>query len=131
MFTVAECVTSWKAELQHTVALSTTEAEYMAAVETSKKALWLKRLVETFGIIQALVRVHCYSQSVIHLTKDHKYHKQMKYFDMRYYNIRQWNIDDKVIDLVKISIKKNPADMMTKIIPVEKFRASLNFILQR
>jgi len=36
-------------------------------------------------------------------------------------------MDDKVIDLVKISTKKNPADMMTKTISVEKFRASLNF----
>jgi len=42
-------------------------------------------------------------------------------------------VDDKVIDLVKISMKKNSADMIMKIIPVEKFRASLNFIkiLQR
>jgi len=42
-------------------------------------------------------------------------------------------VDDKVIDLVKINMKKNPADIMTKTILVEKFRASLNFIkaLQR
>jgi len=42
-------------------------------------------------------------------------------------------VDDKVIDLIKISTKKNPTDMMTKIIPVEKFKTSLNFIkvLQR
>jgi len=37
-------------------------------------------------------------------------------------------MDDKVIDLVKIGTKKNLADMMMKTIPVEKFRASLNFI---
>ena len=57
----------------------------------------------------------------------------MKYIDVRYHKIRQWVVDDKVINLVKISTKKNPADMMTKTIPVEKFRASLNFIkvLQR
>jgi len=42
VFTIAESVVSWKAELQDTVALSTTEAEYMATVETSKKALWLR-----------------------------------------------------------------------------------------
>ena len=47
---------------------------------------------------------------------------------MRYHKIRQWIVDDKVIDLVEISAKKNPADMMTKTISVEKFRASLNFI---
>jgi len=41
-------------------------------------------------------------------------------------------MDDKVIDLVKISTKKNPTDMMPKIIPV-MLRVSLNFIkiLQR
>ena len=33
-----------------------------------------------------------------------------------------------MIDLVKISMKKNPVDMMIKIIQMEKFRASLNFI---
>ena len=60
-------------------------------------------------------------------------HKQMKHINVRYHNLRQWVMDDKMIDLVKINMKKNPADMMIKIIPVEKFRASLNFIkvLQR
>jgi len=58
VFTIAECVISWKAELQDTIALSTTEAEYMAAVEASKEALWLRGLVEAFSIIQDSVRVH-------------------------------------------------------------------------
>jgi len=61
----------------------------MAAVEASKKALWLRGLVETFSIIQDSVRVHYKSQSVIHLTKDHRYHKQTKHIDVRYHKIRQ------------------------------------------
>jgi len=87
----------------------------------------------TFSIIYDSVRIHCDSQSAIHLAKDRRYHKRMKYNDVRYHKIRQWVVDDKVIDLVKISTKKNPVDMMTKTIWVEKFRASLNFIkvLQR
>ena len=76
MFTVAECVISWKAEMQDTIALSMTEAEYMAAVEALKEALWLRGLVETFSIIQDSVRVHCDSQSAIHLAKNHRYHKR-------------------------------------------------------
>ena len=59
MFTIADCVINWKADLQDTVALSTSEAEYMAVVEASKEGLWLKGLVETFGIMQNSVRVHC------------------------------------------------------------------------
>ena len=51
VFTVAECIISWKAKLQDTVALSTTEAEYIAAIEASKEALWLRGLVQTFSII--------------------------------------------------------------------------------
>ena len=45
VFTVAECVISWKAELQDTIVLSMIEVEYMAAVEASKEALWLRELV--------------------------------------------------------------------------------------
>ena len=36
---------SWKANLQPVVALSTTEAEYIALTEAIKEALWLKGLV--------------------------------------------------------------------------------------
>jgi len=59
VFTVTECVISWKTELHDTVTLSTIEVKYMTAVETSKEALWLRKLVETFSIIQDSVQVHC------------------------------------------------------------------------
>ena len=119
--------------MQDTVSLSTTETKYMAAVEASKEASWLRGLVETFSIIEDLVWVHCDSQSVIHLVKNHIYYKLMKHIAVRYHKIRQWVMDDKVIDLVNVSMKKNPADMMTKTILVEKFRVFLNLIkvLQR
>ena len=72
--------------MQDTVALAMIEAEYMAAVETSKEALWLRRLDEIF--IHDSDRVYCDSQSVIHLTKDYRYHKQTKHNYVRYYKIR-------------------------------------------
>ena len=101
VFTIAECVFSWKAELQDTIALSTTEAEYLATVEESKETLWLRGLVDIFSSIHNSVLVHCDSQSVIHLAKDHRYHKQTKHIDVRYHKIHQWVVDDKVIDLIR------------------------------
>ena len=72
-----------KAALQDTIALSTAEAEYMVAVEASKKPLWLRELVETFDIM-----VHCDNQSAIHLAKEDMYHKRTKHIDVRYHKIR-------------------------------------------
>jgi len=71
------------------MALSTTNAEYMAAVETSKEALWLRGLVKTFSIIHDSVRVHYDDQSANHLAKNHMYHKRVKHIDVRYHKIRQ------------------------------------------
>ncbi|KAF3665269.1 Retrovirus-related Pol polyprotein from transposon TNT 1-94 [Capsicum annuum] len=44
VFTIGGCAICWKATLQTTVALSTTEAEYMAITEAFKEAIWLKGL---------------------------------------------------------------------------------------
>uniref|UniRef100_A0A3Q7IZP5 Reverse transcriptase Ty1/copia-type domain-containing protein n=1 Tax=Solanum lycopersicum TaxID=4081 RepID=A0A3Q7IZP5_SOLLC len=45
VFTIANAPVSWKSTLQSTVALSTTEAEYMAITEASKEAIWLQGLL--------------------------------------------------------------------------------------
>jgi len=121
VFTVAECVISWKAELQETIALSTTESEFMAAVEASKEALWLRVLVETLSIIQDSVWIHYDNQRAIHLAKDLRYHKRTKHITVRFH---KWVVDDKVINLIKISTKKNPADMMMKDHPGEEVQST-------
>ncbi|GJZ29609.1 hypothetical protein Tco_0574256 [Tanacetum coccineum] len=50
-FLVQGCVVSWKATLQHVMALSTTEAEYMALTEAVKEAIWLRGLLEELGVV--------------------------------------------------------------------------------
>ncbi|PHT45001.1 hypothetical protein CQW23_14159 [Capsicum baccatum] len=44
VFTIGGCAISWKATLQTMVALSTSEAVYMAITEAFKEAIWLKSL---------------------------------------------------------------------------------------
>jgi len=56
--------------LQSTVALSTTEAEYIAVAEGVKEALWLRGLLGDFSVKQERVRLMCDSQSAIHLAKN-------------------------------------------------------------
>ena len=42
VFIVGGCAISWKTALQTTVALSTTETEYMTITQACKEAIWLK-----------------------------------------------------------------------------------------
>ena len=43
-------VVSWSSKLQNIVALSTTEAEYMAAIQAGKAIKWLHNLMQKLGI---------------------------------------------------------------------------------
>jgi len=85
VFTFSECAISWKATSQSTVALPTTEAEYMVAAEAVKEAIWLRGLVSDLGLQQDETVVFCDSQSAIHLTKNQMYHERTKHIDVRYH----------------------------------------------
>ncbi|GLT26815.1 hypothetical protein SLA2020_018570 [Shorea laevis] len=50
LFTFAGGAVSWQSKLQKCVALSTTEAEYIAATEAGKEMLWMKRFLQELGI---------------------------------------------------------------------------------
>ena len=68
-FTLSGSAISWKATLQSTVALSTTEAEYMAVTEAVKEVIWLRSLVEDLDLHQGVTTVFYDSQNAVHLTK--------------------------------------------------------------
>ena len=46
-------------KLQNIVALSTTEAEYIAASHACKEAIWLKGLFGEFGRLQDNIKLFC------------------------------------------------------------------------
>ena len=56
--------------IQSVVVLSTTEAEYIAVMETVKEAVWLHSLIGDLGLKPKKVVVHCNNQSAIHLAKN-------------------------------------------------------------
>ena len=77
----------WKSTLQDVVALSTTEAEYMAMTEAGKEAVWLSGLVNELGFKQDSMVLHCDSQSAIHLVKNQVYRARTKHIAVRYHKI--------------------------------------------
>ena len=127
IFTLCNGAISWKATLQSIAALSTTEAEYIAATEGVKEALWLRGLVNELGLAQDTLVVFCDSQSAIHLTKNSRYHNKTKHIDVKYHFIRDTVVVGKVV-VKKIHTSENPVDMFTKPLPNAKFQHCLDLI---
>lgn len=113
IFTFGGGAVSWQSRLQKCVALSSTEAEYIAATEACKEMLWLKNFLQELGLEQDGYVIHCDSQSVIDLSKNATYHARTKHIDVRYHWIRDV-LEKQWLRLVKISTDYNPSDMMTK-----------------
>ncbi|GKE67727.1 hypothetical protein Tco_1521888, partial [Tanacetum coccineum] len=74
LFMVHGCDVSLKATLQHVVALSTTEAEYMTFTEAVKESIWLKGLLIELGVNLRSVVVNCDNESAIHLSRNAMFH---------------------------------------------------------
>ncbi|KAG8472437.1 hypothetical protein CXB51_035357 [Gossypium anomalum] len=127
VFTIGGCAISWKATLQTTVALSTTEAEYMAITEACKEAIWLKGLFSELNEDLQISTVFCDSQSAIFLTKDQMFHERTKHIDVRYHFVRDIIAHGDIV-VSKISTHENPADMMTKSLPITKFEHCLDLV---
>ncbi|XP_034205583.1 secreted RxLR effector protein 161-like [Prunus dulcis] len=66
---------SWASVKQHSVALSTAEAEYVSAAEATSQAIWLRFVLEDFGEEQTTATtVFCDNTSAIAMAKNPVFH---------------------------------------------------------
>ncbi|KAE8689071.1 hypothetical protein F3Y22_tig00110944pilonHSYRG00042 [Hibiscus syriacus] len=127
VFTLGGGPICWKSTVQSVVALSTTEAEYMAAAEATKEALWLTGLVKELGVQQGGVQLLCDNQSAIHLAKNQVYRARTKHIDVRFHKIRELVASGEVL-FQKVHTDENAADMFTKPVTTDKFKHCLDLL---
>jgi hypothetical protein len=121
VYTLGGTAVSWVSKLQKIVALSTTEAEYVAVTEAGKEMVWLQGFLEELGQRQKKGILHSDSQSAIFLAKNPAFHSRTKHIQLRYHFIRSL-LDGGQLTLEKILGAKNPADMLTKGVTIEKLK---------
>ncbi|XP_055527164.1 uncharacterized protein LOC129719780 [Wyeomyia smithii] len=111
---------SWNSKRQSTVALSTTEAEYMALSTATQEAMWWKGfLFELHGTNQALM-LKCDNKSAINLAeREVGYSARSKHIDIRHHYIRE-QVEQKLIKLEHVPSDLQAADILTKSIPGPK-----------
>jgi hypothetical protein len=96
------------------VALSSCEAEYIAASKASTQALWLARLLgDLLGRDTEAVELRVDSKSALALAKNPVFHERSKHIRIKYHFIRSC-LDEGSIKAGYINIQDQLADLLTK-----------------
>ena len=101
--------------------MSTTKAEYVAATKARKEIFWLHGFLDELGKKQEMGILHSDSQSAIFLAKNSAFHSKSKHIQTKYHFIC-YLVEDKLVILEKICGSKNPANMLTKCVTIEKWK---------
>jgi hypothetical protein len=100
--------------------LSTTEAEYIAAVSAGKEICWMHNLMQEMGCPAtgpSILRMD--NQSAISVAKHPAHHGRMKQLNLSWYWLRDV-VHKELIAPTFVPTAEQPADMLTKALPQRK-----------
>jgi len=119
-FKLAGSSVSWLSQAQKTVALSSTEAEYIAISDCCWQAMWITNLFGEIGFPISLITICGDNQGSLFIGSNPVQEKQTKHIDICYHYIREC-IEDNKVSVVFISGNNNLANMFTKNLDHLKF----------
>lgn len=104
---------SWLSQRQSSVAISTTEAEIVAASEAAKELVWLKRLYEEVIELKSIPILNVDNEAAIRLARNPEFHRRTKHIRIRHFFVRELVLEEE-IEVGKITTTLQAADLMTK-----------------
>ncbi|KRY91249.1 Retrovirus-related Pol polyprotein from transposon TNT 1-94 [Trichinella pseudospiralis] len=111
----------WHSQKQRSVALSTTEAEYVAASEATKDMMWLMTLFAEVTEVKQKPILFADNMGAVKLSKNPEFHKRSKHIDVRFHFVREKYNEGK-IDIQHIDSENQKADILTKALPKTRFQ---------
>ena len=127
VFTLGGGAVVWRSVRQSCIADSTMEAEYVAACEAAKEAVWLKKFMLDLEVVptasQAII-LYCDNSGAVANAKEPRSHQRGKYIERKYHLLRDIGQRGDV-KVCKISSDYNLADPFTKGLPAKVFEKHL------
>ncbi|GJT22308.1 ribonuclease H-like domain-containing protein [Tanacetum coccineum] len=125
-FDVCACgrLISWQCKKQTIVANSTTKAEYVATANCYGHVLWIPNQMLDYGFNFMNTKIYIDNESTICIVKNPVFHSKTKHIEIRHHFIRDSH-EKKLIQVIKIHIDHNVADLLTKAFDVSRF----NFLI--
>ena len=122
---------TYKTKFQDTVALSSTEAEFIAACDAGKTCLYIRSILDDLGIAQEEATIlYEDNKGAISMANVGHPTKRTKHIDTRYFALQSW-IEEDLLHLMHIPTTDNSSDAMTKNTPRLLFNRHTDFILGR
>lgn len=108
---------SWSSKKQASPALSTCEAEYMAAAHCARHAIWLRRLLSDISIqFSSPTPLFTDNQSTLTLTQEEMFSQRTKHIDIQYHFTRH-HVLESTLATFHVPSGDNIADILTKPLP--------------
>ena len=104
----------YRSRFQSTVSQSSTEAEFIAAAEAGKLALYLRSLLTDLGIDQTTaITLYEDNAAAVAMANASRPTRRTRHMDIKHFALLDWVSTDQLI-LSSISTHDNPADGLTK-----------------
>lgn len=123
VFTLGGGAIIWRSIKQKCIVDSTMEAEYVAASEAAKEAVWLRNFLMDLTVVPGLpksITLYCDNAGAVANSKEPRVHKSSKHIERKYHLIRSIVKRGDVV-VVKIASADNIADPFTKSLPAKTF----------
>lgn len=125
---------SWVSQTEKTVALHTTEAEYMALSLLVQEVVHLRQMLKELKVQQRNPsQIYVDNESAKKLAKNPQFHSRSKHIDVRHHFVRE-RIELKHIDVERVASTDNIADAFTKPLTrpaFEKHRAAMGLMSRK
>nr|GEV51495.1 hypothetical protein [Tanacetum cinerariifolium] len=113
-------VLSWQCKKQTVVGNSTTEVEYVDAASYCGQVLWIQNQMLDYRFNFMNNKLYIDNESTICIVKNPVFHSKTKHIEIRHHFIRD-SYEKKLIQVIKIHIDHNVADLLTKAFDVSRF----------
>ena len=112
-FKLAGSTISWLSRAQKTIALSSTEAEYMAISDCCHQAMWIINLFAEIGFHVTSITICGDNQGSLFIGSNPVQEKRTKHIDIHYHYIHEC-IENNKVSIIFIPGTDNPTDIFTK-----------------
>ena len=113
----------WRSKQQKSVALSSSEAEFVAASEAVKEILFVLQVLESMGIkVKTPVTVRVDNMGAIFMTDNSSSSSRTRHIDTRWHFVREL-VEGKVVEIIFVKSAENKSDGFTKNISGDLYEA--------